>query len=200
MNSMPKPPPCPPIQRGQERLTPEQAAYARQFAQERVAAMLSTTPMNETVAEKHLQQAYRAAGLEPPRMRWFASPATFVRANIQEREDSVGNADVWTSVWTSMEESVRRSVRNSMGTSEWYKLGNGIKESVGDSVWHNLGDSVRNSVRNGLWMSVNASMWASVWAYFIESSLSLYHFFSEVFLPNDLIHLARFNEAYFQPS
>jgi hypothetical protein len=81
--------PCPKIKRGQERLTPEQEAYARQFAQERIAAMLSTAAIDEAEAEKHLRAAYRVAGLEPVPVRWFDSPIAFVEAHFSPVGDTV---------------------------------------------------------------------------------------------------------------
>ncbi|HEY7419061.1 MAG TPA: hypothetical protein VH593_28020 [Ktedonobacteraceae bacterium] len=42
--------PCLKIIREQKGLTPEQAAYARQFVQERIAAMLSTAAIDEKVS------------------------------------------------------------------------------------------------------------------------------------------------------
>jgi uncharacterized membrane protein YcjF (UPF0283 family) len=72
-------PPCPNIVRGQKKLTLEQEAYARQFAQERATAMLEPE-VDELAAEDHLRRAYQVAGLAPPRIRWFDSPLAFNQA------------------------------------------------------------------------------------------------------------------------
>src|SRR5215472_15355342 len=78
-------PPCPNIVRGQKKLTPEQEAYARQFAQERATAMMEPG-VDELAAEDHLRRAYQVAGLAPPRIRWFDSPLAFNQAREPEAE------------------------------------------------------------------------------------------------------------------
>ena len=81
---------------GQMQLTPDQEAYVRQFAQERIASMLSTTAIDEHEAEAHLSKAYEVAGLPPPqRFVWFDSPLGFVLAHFVP------------SVWDSVSASVR---------------------------------------------------------------------------------------------
>lgn len=101
--------PCPKIARGQQQLTPEQEAYARQFARERIAAMLSTAPIDEQEAEAHLRHAYGATGMEPPStFRWFDSPLPFVQASVPDSvednvEDSVWLAwgTAWSTAWST---------------------------------------------------------------------------------------------------
>jgi hypothetical protein len=73
-------------------LTPEQEAYARSFARERIATLLSTTPVDERAAEQHLRAAYSAVGLKPPtKIRWFDSPLPFARKSVRW--------PMWMSVW-----------------------------------------------------------------------------------------------------
>jgi hypothetical protein len=193
------------IQKGQQALTPEQEAYARQFAQERIAAMLSCATIDEQEAEKHLMAAYRVAGLPPPTMRWFDSPVAFAMAHFSSVRDSVWDsvrASVWASVWASVRDSVGDSVWASVGDSVWDSVRDSVGDSVGDSVWASVRDSVRDSVGDSVWASVWASVWDSVRdsvgdsvrAYFDENWLVFYQFFHEVFEQNDLIHLALFNE------
>ncbi len=107
--------PCAKITKGQERLTPDQIEYARQFAQKRIASMLATTAVDEREAERHLSEAYRVAGLEPPkRFRWFDSPIAFCMAHFGDSvRDSVRDS-VWDSVWDSVRVSVRDSVWDSV--------------------------------------------------------------------------------------
>jgi hypothetical protein len=77
--------PCPKIVREQQELTPEQYAYARHFAQEREAFLLSTTVIDEAEAEMHLRQVYDIVGLRPPQVRWFDSPMAFLLAFTPQR-------------------------------------------------------------------------------------------------------------------
>ena len=47
---------------GQQELTPEQMAEARDFAAARIEAQLSTAPVDERAAETLLRRAYAATG------------------------------------------------------------------------------------------------------------------------------------------
>jgi hypothetical protein len=74
------------IQPDQERLSPEQEAEARRFAEERIAAQLATSPIDELEAEALLRQAYVVAGLPPPtRIRWVDGPLPLVAVLTSER-------------------------------------------------------------------------------------------------------------------
>ncbi|HEY7414398.1 MAG TPA: hypothetical protein VH593_04340 [Ktedonobacteraceae bacterium] len=215
--------PCPKIIRGQERLTPEQAAYARQFAQERIAAMLSTTPIDEREAEQHLRAAYHVAGLELVPMRWFDSPGTFILAHLPIE---------WASVWDRMKkigQDIREDLVEEIGQDLveeiMQEIGQDMEEdydedsvgySVGLSVWSSawddgVGDRVWNSVKadvladgegKEVWETIRKDqedimdevVEGSVRAYYGANWLSFYRFFHEVFEENELIHLALFNE------
>ena len=117
--------PCPKLVPGQERLTPEQEAYARQFAQERIAALLSTTASDEQLAEDLLAEAYRRAGHHPVPVRWFDPPRAFCLAYSARIGESV-------------RESVVKSVRESVLT----RIEARVRESVGKSVWAIVRESV----------------------------------------------------------
>jgi hypothetical protein len=173
-----KPLSCPKIERGQEQLTPEQEAYAHQFAQERIDAMLSTAAIDEAQAEEHLRNAYRVAGLEPPQVRWFDSPSTFVMAHLEDSLESFVRDFLWASLANSLWASVGDSVLVSVWHSVW-KL-------VRDSVWASMPDEVRDFIRD--------SAGGSARAYHDACWHAFYRFFHEVFETNDLIHLALLNE------
>lgn len=67
------------LQPGQETLTPEQEAEAGRFAQERIAAQLSTEPVDEPVAKAWLRQAYTAVQhLVLSEIAWIELSATIV--------------------------------------------------------------------------------------------------------------------------
>ena len=57
-------PPCPRLVRGQQELTPEQEAYARQFARERIASLLSTEVIDEQEAEDQAKDRADVHGVE----------------------------------------------------------------------------------------------------------------------------------------
>lgn len=167
------------IQSDQERLAPDQETEARRFAQERIAAQLSTESVDEPETERLLQQAYVAAGLPPPtRILWLDGPLHLVVKRAPESAE----VNVWDRLHNNVWESVNPSVRKSVG------------ESVRKSVWSRVGDSVIASVKE----SVEDRMWASVLpsveAYFDADGLAFFRFFDEYLAPNGLHALAHFNE------
>lgn len=201
--------PCPKIVRGQEELTPEQEAFARQFAQERVVTMFSTAPIDEAEAEDHLRAAYRVGGWEQVPVRWFKSPeellrtahgvggwelavhirwfdslGAFVFAPFFSKKANEKNIQ-WDGVGNGVVQSVRKSVEASVWTSVW--------NSVGDWVWENMWTRW-DVVREDVWEVLGVVVEDSVRAYYDESRLSLVRFLHELFEENELIHLARFNE------
>ncbi|HEX7736933.1 MAG TPA: hypothetical protein VF458_18955 [Ktedonobacteraceae bacterium] len=106
-------PPCPNIGRRQKKLTPEQEAYARQFARERVTAMLEPE-VDEQAAEDHLRRAYQVAGLAPPRIRWFDSPVAFNQAReMASKTEQVQDQEA-KGLWDDMQACVTR-LQVSMG-------------------------------------------------------------------------------------
>lgn len=100
-------PPCPNIVRGQKKLTPEQEAYARQFAQERATAMLEPE-VDELTAEDHLRRAYQVAGLAPPRIRWFDSPLAFNQARKLEAETEQAQDQEAKELWDDLQACITR--------------------------------------------------------------------------------------------
>jgi hypothetical protein len=194
--------PCPKIVRGQERLLPEQEAYAREFARARISALLSTSAIDEQEAEEHLRKAYQAAGVEPVPVRWFDSPLSFVAAYHADGWASTRDS-VWASIWASVGDNV---VRNIVGDGVWTGVWDNVWASVGDNVWASVGDNVvwntvwamcptvEVGVGDSAWASEGISLEASVGAYDNAGWLAHYAFFHEVFEEHPLIHLARFNE------
>jgi hypothetical protein len=166
-------PPCPRIVRGQQYLTPEQAAYAREFARERVAAMLSTAAISEQEAEVHLREVYRVAGMKPPiTIRWFDSPLSFVLACVpyfmQKRLPECLDGR-WANMWNSVEGSVLAQQATKVYSSVLVAMGDDMLVSV----WNNVGvgrDGVDNGVRNlratrdpASWDSWQARIGGSIW-------------------------------------
>lgn len=130
--------PCPKIVRGQQELTPEQRAYAHDFGHAHIAAVLSTSPIDEQEAEAHLRDAYRVAMLPPPTtIRWFDSPPSFVQASMQEY---MGN-------------NVKDRVENAGEHMAWYggpRLLASIDARVGGSLWNSVRTCISGGGRGGL--------------------------------------------------
>src|SRR5215472_6858548 len=121
------------IQPGQQALTPEQEAEAQRFADERIAAQLSTAPVDEQEAERLLLCVYAVAGLPPPtHIHWVDGPlqvAALAPRNVE--------ANVVPSV-----ESVWESIRERVGTRMLDRVRERVWDSVEDKVWDQVGASV----------------------------------------------------------
>jgi hypothetical protein len=193
--------PCPKIVHGQQELTAEQQAFARHFAQVCIASMLSTTAVDEVEAEAHLRHAYRVAGIEPPAVRWFDSPISFVVDSMDK--DILGNMDsMWDSVMDSMRDSVESNVRGSVGDNVWNNVWDSVMDSMWDSVIDNMWDSVRGIVIRSAEDIMGPNRWNSLLTYACNSVVAYYNaiwlavcrFFHEAFEENHLLHFALFNE------
>jgi hypothetical protein len=176
------------LQPGQERLTSEQEAEARRFAQERIAAQLSTESVDEAEAERLLQQVYAAAGLAAPRaIRWLDGPLQMIPAGASAR------------VWDQMRDSVRDSVRGSVGAGVWDSIKIAVRDRVEEHVLLRVGGSIyrtaQDSVKGRSWNQVGRGLSAGVVAYFEAPSLAVAHFFAAYLAPNALHALAHFNEV-----
>ncbi|MBV9228138.1 MAG: hypothetical protein JOZ18_02405 [Chloroflexi bacterium] len=164
--------PCPKIVRGQQQLTEEQEAYAREFARERIAAMLSTTPIDEREAEAHLRAAYRADRWEPPAtIRWFDSPHSFVQeyvhqyvqGNLIENNIGVGHVEesyVPVCLWLA---GMRRAgeimgVNVSTSPSDIVRIDGSICVPA-----FSMPLDERNIVEAGVWQSMEAGVRNRVW-------------------------------------
>ncbi len=129
-----------------EKLTPDQLTLLPQQRDKWIKAGLSTEPANRQRAEEGVRKAYRAAGLEPPRVIiWLDSPLAgaygqaltgVLLSELAKRpQDQVGT-QVWDQVWTQ----VRDQVRTQVGDQVWTQVGDQVRAQVGTQV----GDQVRN--------------------------------------------------------
>ena len=105
----------------QTELTPEQLEEAKKYAQEKIQKYLSCKHEPKKVIETYVVNAYKVAGLTPPKkIRWFKSPDS-VRTSAGA---SVGDS---VSLWASMRDSVGASMWASMrayfDADEWSYLG-----------------------------------------------------------------------------
>ena len=106
-------------------LTVEQEAMLAQVRDEWLAVGLSTEPADRPAAEEGARQAYRRAGLEPPRVVvWLDSPLA----------GRIGAAML-------------------SGGKEG-QVGDQVRDQVGDQVWDQVWDQVRDQVRDQIWDAV----------------------------------------------
>jgi hypothetical protein len=199
------------LQPGQEALTPEQEAEAERFAEERIAAQLSTEPVDEPEAEQLLRQAYAVAGLpSPQQIQWVDGPLQLVtRLSPFSAWDSVGariGGFAWDHMaaraWDPVVARVRAHVEELLQTS--------VEESLRTSVAARVQSHIEARVWAGVWGRVRASMVESLrtsgeditWGLVEDSAaafdnaswLSYYRFFDVYLAPNALDALAHFNE------
>lgn len=194
-----KPLPCPKIVRGQEQLTREQEAYARQFAQERITAMLSTKAVDEKLAVEYLRQAYQAVGLKAPRIQWFDSPLAFVTALSSQRNDQYLNVQSGN------------SLPSQVGAALWGNVQASIGEILYAETWERVGASILSHAEEGEEGSVLAIaaeveeylhpaqeeervVSSSVRAYAEAYWLACDRFFHLLWEPSDILPLACMNE------
>ncbi|HLW01790.1 MAG TPA: hypothetical protein VKT82_24260 [Ktedonobacterales bacterium] len=195
------------LQPGQPTLTPEQEAYAQQFIETRMAAMLSCAAVDEAEAEAHLRAAYRVAGLEPPQVRWFDSPHAFGAAHVPENERDNQEANLSSLLFDAVEDSVSRVEYDRPMTRLVLQLWRGALGSMKNHLCPLLLASVLDSLDDAGWRWVWFVEQADHLDYFqgvlVDRSMKAYlkgewaalsQFFHEVFEPNDAIHLASFNE------
>jgi hypothetical protein len=166
--------PCPKIIPGQEELTLEQTAYARQFARTRISVMLSTVAVDEQQVEEHLWQAYRTVGCQPPQIRWFNSPIAFVLAHFPLGLMGKIRKKTRTSLSASVWEHVQVSSLASTGSSMlWYRLPptwlftkDTMRYHLAMSEWRDIDDTARPSITENAWRSAEVNI-----SNFIEHTL-----------------------------
>ena len=139
-----------------DQLTPEQEAMLPQIRDEWIHIGLSTEPADRADAEAGVRSAYKAAGLEPPRlMLWLRSPMEgAVAASVVNQV----RAQVGDQVRAQVEAQVRAQVWDQVGAQVWAQ------------VWAQVGDQVRDQVGaqvgRAIWGQHDAGWlaWCSVYA------------------------------------
>jgi hypothetical protein len=137
-----------------DKLTKKQAQELPAIRDEWLGHGLSTEPADRAGAVEGVNDAYRAAGLEPPPLViWLRSPlegvigAEFVRQLLKG---------------SGKEKKVRGQVRNQIGGQVWGQIGGQVWGQIGDQVrgqvWGQIGDQVRGQV----WGQIGGQVWGQV--------------------------------------
>ena len=158
-----------------ESLTPDQVSRLAEFREKWLRIGLATGPADRPAAEAAVKEAYKAAGMEPPRIViWLRSPlegaigaamlagAKIVRAQVR---DQVG-AQVWDQVRDQVGDQVGDQVRDQVGDQVWAQVRAQVWDQVGDQVrdqvWDQVRDQVRAQVGDQVWAQVRAQVWDQV--------------------------------------
>ena len=131
-------------------LTVEQEAMLAQVRDEWTAVGLSTEPADRPAAEEGARQAYRRAGLEPPRVVvWLDSP---LAGRIGAAMLSGGKeGQVRDQVWDQVRDQVRGQVRDQVGDQVWGQVGDQVWGQVWGQVRGQVGGQVRDQVWDAVW-------------------------------------------------
>lgn len=97
-----------------EKLTPEQIAKFPEYIKKWIKIGLSTEPANKEKTEKAIEEMYKIAGLQKPKIIWYDSPLSqgMTRAIILEKQ-----------LLKNSKDSVGKSVLDSVGESVWSSIG-----------------------------------------------------------------------------
>lgn len=144
------------------KLTKKQEAQLQVYRDKWLKIGLQTGPANRSSAEQAVKDAYKVAGLEPPKfIIWAQSPISgliTVKYLKEFLKKYTRNGEVGASVWDSV----------------WDSVGASVRDSVGDSVWDSVRDSVRDSVLQQEWNELYC------WGQHDANWLGFYDYFKEV--------------------
>lgn len=163
---------------GELRLTPEQAALIPGFRDDWTRIGLEMSSADRGLAEQGVKQAYRAAGLDIPRIVWCSSPLAMalIRALVlcgvtpaqRRRIASAIKARVETTHWGSFWDGVLDAAEGfdaaAVGASLRDRLGHSVREDLRATLRRFVDDDSWNSVMEGLARPVRARVAAPIWA------------------------------------
>ena len=145
-----------------ERLPPEREAQLPAIRDEWIRIGLSTERAGRPAAEAGVDAAYRAAGLEPPRIKvWLDSPlAGTIAAAI------LGDKRFWATVGDTVGDTVWATVGDTVGDTVWATVWDTVGDTVWATVWDTVGATVRATVGEWRWRAVYGQHEASWLAFY----------------------------------
>jgi hypothetical protein len=166
--------PCAKIDRKQKRLTPEQETCARQFACERIAAII-VPETDERAAEEHLRLAYQQVGLVPPRVRWFDSPWAVHQALLSESVSEDEQDQVRREALSALNGEVLKQLSTSLGGKPPHSLSGRSRPwvrciQVGGEIAFLYGGLIISS----RWLPENPNWSWWVWLWFVGDLLLIF--------------------------
>ncbi len=157
-----------------ETLTPTQVAQLSVYRDLWLKHGLCTEPADRFNAEKHVREAYEAAGLVAPKIIiWLNSPVAgaigaYLLTNLPKE---ITGAQVRDQVGDQVGDQVRDQVGDQVRDQVGDQVGDQVRDQVGaqvrDQVRDQVGAQVRAQVRDQVWDQVGAQVrdqvWAQVW-------------------------------------
>jgi hypothetical protein len=145
------------------KLTGEQEARIPEYRDRYMTMGLSTQAADRERAKAGVIKAYRAAGVEPPKLFiWLNSPmAGAYGAALLSSKNFVG-AQVWDQVGDQVGDQVRDQVWAQVGDQVRDQVRDQVGDQVRDQVWAQVGDQVRDQVRDQVGDQVGDQVWAQV--------------------------------------
>ncbi|GGM87344.1 DUF6745 domain-containing protein [Dactylosporangium sucinum] len=149
-----------------ERLTPEQEALVVVVRDEWLVAGWATGPADRRAAERGVAEAYRAAGLQPPRLVvWLDSPyagaiGAWMLAEVRERVGSQVWAEGWSRVW----DQVRAQVGEQVASDVLAQVGPTVGDKVLVQPWDQASEELGAQFEAQVLSQVSAQVWAQVWS------------------------------------
>jgi hypothetical protein len=144
-----------------EKLTSEQEVLLPQQRDHWIKTGLSTEPADRARAEDGVRKAYRAAGLEPPRVIvWLDSPlaGAYGQALTGMLLTELAKSRPQGQVWDQVRDQVWDQVRDQVGDQVRDQVWDQVRGQVWDQVRDQVGDQVRDQVGDQVWGQVRGQV------------------------------------------
>jgi hypothetical protein len=155
-----------------ERLTPEEEALIPIVRDEWIKIGLATGLANREAAQAAISDAYRMAGLEPPRQWiWFGSPLagcigawmliTKLVVGKNQVRDQIEN-EIWDQVRDYVEGLVYAQVGNQLEAQGRNPVRDEVLTQVEEQIWDQVLHQVEDEVWNQVWHQIREEIWDQI--------------------------------------
>jgi hypothetical protein len=156
------------------KITPDQAARFREWADKWIAIGLSTEPADFERATDAALRAYKICNLDRPMViLHMSSPygATLGGALAWAMLSQVGSqvgiqveSQVWSQVWSQVGIQVESQVWSQVGIQVESQVWSQVESQVRSQVWNQVGIQVESQVGSQVESQVGSQVWSQVWS------------------------------------
>lgn len=143
-----------------EKLTPEQEAALKPYAQSWIDRLDKGAPVDKPEAVRLIKKLYKFCNLKEPNVLIVNSPlgCQFAAMLLKHGGNVCDNicANVGNNVWRNVGTNVGANVRENVGNNAW----NNVWNNVGNNIWNNVGINVGNNVRANVSANVRENVGA----------------------------------------